>query len=295
MIIAPNEALLNQWEESLVMSGIDTDHIKYFDADNKELLRHDQDYILMTRYALMAEVRKVLKGNSCVIFPRIPQETLKNLSDVIGKNEKGYTEAIKIAQLTKILGENMSLVNWRCFRSLIIDEAHLMKNVATYWGVGAGLLTALSQRSIPLSGTPFIHGTQDMATLMVYINPTLPQAQKYWWTCATSPFDPKADTLKEVKEWRRNYFVRRAKSVLTKELPTKTIEEKYVGCFASEMAVYNEHETAFFDALNAFLKMNEGFEDKRELVNFLFAQLTCMVSTSHYLFYTLHLSDVKII
>lgn len=160
----------------------------------------------------------------------------------------------------------------------------MMKNLATYWGVGAGLLSALSQRNIPLSGTPFIHGTQDMATLMVYINSTLPQAQKYWWTGATSPYNPGEETVNDVKQWRRNYFVRRKKSVLLKELPLKTISVKDVGCLGSELTVYKEHENAFFDALNAFKKMSEGkiedkggFDDKRELVNFLFAQLTCMV------------------
>ena len=160
----------------------------------------------------------------------------------------------------------------------------MMKNLATYWGVGAGLLSALSQRNIPISGTPFIHGTQDMATLMVYINSSLPQAQKFWWTGSTLPYALQEETVDDVKTWRRRYLVRRKKSVLMKELPLKTISVKDVGCLGSELAVYNEHENAFFDALNAFKKMSEGgiedkggFEDKRELVNYLFAQLTCMV------------------
>lgn len=276
LIIAPNEAILNQWEENLIMSGIDPDNIKYFTCSDKNLFRHEEDYILMTRHSLMVEVRKLLNDDTCNIFPKVPEETLKCLKDVVGKHDKGYSESVKTAQITKILGANMGLQTFKGFRSLIIDEAHMMKNLTTYWGVGAGLLSAMSQRNIPISGTPFIHGTQDMATLMVYIDSSLPQAQKYWWTGATSPYSPGEEVIKDVKEWRKSYFVRRKKSVLTKELPTKTIQVKNVGCVPSEMTVYNEHERAYFDALSAYLKMSEGFEDKRELSNFLFAQLTCM-------------------
>ena len=126
MIIAPNEAVLHQWEESLIMSGIETDNIKYFNCSDKNLLQHEQDYILMTRHALMTEVRKLLKGEHCVIFPSIPKETVDGLQDIVGKNEKGYGEAVKTAQITKILSANMKLVNWRCFRSLVIDEGEFI-------------------------------------------------------------------------------------------------------------------------------------------------------------------------
>ena len=109
------------------MSGIETDHIKYFISNNNNLLQQEQDYILMTRHALMTNVCKLLKGDHCVILPSIPKETLDGLQDIVGKNEKGYGEVVKTAQITKTLGANMKLVNWRCFRSLvIIDEGEFI-------------------------------------------------------------------------------------------------------------------------------------------------------------------------
>ena len=276
MIIGPNEAVLNQWEANLIMSGIDEDHIKYYECNDKNLLHREETFILMTRYSLMTEVRHIIKGDISNLFPTLSIDIKLKLGEVLRNSEKGMGEAKKTEQITKILGSNLAC---KCFRTLIIDEAHMMKNLATYWGVGVGLLTSMSYRNIPLSGTPFIHGPQDMATLMVYIDPNIPASTKQWWKDATK-IKPGEDIVKSAQQWRRSYLVRREKSVLAKELPTKTILMKSVGSFGSELAVYNEHEKAFFDALAAFRKMSTESEDKRELVNFLFAQLTCMVCSA---------------
>jgi uncharacterized protein YbcI len=278
MIIGPNEAVLNQWEDNLIMSGIDATTIKYFDKNDKNQFKNEKDFILMTRYSLMTETRAVIKGSVSVLFPTLPEQIISELKGVLSSSQKGLGERKKTDQITQILSSNMSLLgnSLEYFRTLIIDEAHMMKNLATYWAVGAGLLAAMSQRNIPLSGTPFIHGPQDMATLMVFIDPSIPSSTKEWWKNAIK-IRPGEEIVKVVQQWRRSYFVRREKSLLAKELPTKTVSIKNVGNFKSELASYNEHENAFFDALTASTKMSNEYDDKRDLVNFLFAQLTCMV------------------
>ncbi len=132
----------------------------------------------------------------------------------------------------------------------------------------------MSERNIPVSATPFIHGPQDMATINCFIDPCMPASSKQWWKDSTTPGE---NNVKSVQQWRGSYFIRREKSLLAKELPVKTVSVKDVGSLGSELAVYREHEKSFFDALAAFSKLSKEHEDKRELVNFLFAQLTCMV------------------
>ena len=280
MIIGPDEAVLNQWEDNLKMIGIEADHIKTFSPKDEDLLRHEKDYILMTRYSLMTEIRNLMKGRKSILFPILPEETMSQLRECMVGAHSALGDVKKTEMITKILCSNINLVKGRSFRTLIVDEAHMMKNLATYWAVGVGLLAAVSQRNVPLSGTPFIHGPQDMATLMVFINASSTGSTKQWWKEATR-YNSNVETFKSVQKWRGSYFVRREKSILAKELPTKTVSVMNVGCFGSELGVYYEHEKSFFDALTAFSKLSKAQEDKRELVNFLFAQLTCMVSVTN--------------
>lgn len=132
MIIAPNEAVLNQWEETLIMSGIDPERVKYFESNDRNLLRKEQDIILMTRYSLMTEVRTVLKGDVSVLFPNFPEQTQSQLNTILGSSQKGFGESKKTEMILQVLRSNMALVKPIYFRSLIIDEAHMMKNMVRF-------------------------------------------------------------------------------------------------------------------------------------------------------------------
>lgn len=275
LIIGPNEAVLNQWEDNLIMSGIKAQNIKYFYPEDKIILKEKGYFILMTRYAVMHEVRNVFNGGNSFIFSNQPQTTMKQLSECMVGIYKESGNGRKTELISQVLSSNTNQVTEKCFRTLIIDESHMMKNLSTYWSIGVGLLSATCERNIPISGTPFIHGYQDMATLMVFIDPTKPFASKTWWKKAV--IDGGTVTAKYVHEWRINYFVRREKSVLAKDLPAKLISLKNIGSFGVELGLYKEHEDRFLDALTAFFKLPREQEDKRDLVNFLFAQLTCMV------------------
>jgi hypothetical protein len=46
------------------------------------------------------------------------------------------------------------------FRSLIIDEAHFLKNNLAYWGIAGLLLSLHCERAIPMTGTPYNNGPQ---------------------------------------------------------------------------------------------------------------------------------------
>ena len=234
LIIGPDDAVITQWEDNLIMSGIDRDRIKHFRRKDKKLLAHEENFILMTRNSLMVEVRNLLSGENSVLFPLLPQLTVFQLHHLMVGSQKSMGDVQKSELITKVLCANVPLVKFRSFRTVIIDEALMMKNLATFWSVGVGLLASVSQRSIPLSGTPIIHGPQDMATLMVFVDPSMASATKIWWRAATNTY-PIEETRKNVKDWRLNYFVRREKSLLSKELPLKVVASKNISYFGSEL------------------------------------------------------------
>ena len=112
-----------------------------------------------------------------------------------------------------------------------------MKSLLTYWGMSACLIGLHSLRTIPLSGTPFNNSTQDMATLMTMIDPTLDSASEDWWKNATSGSAARSVT-DAISEWSTNFLIRRDKSVIEKNLPTKTIYKKAVAPYPLELSVY---------------------------------------------------------
>jgi hypothetical protein len=177
------------------------------------------------------------------------------------------------------------------FRMVLMDEAHFLKNMVSFWGMGAALLGAMSERIVPLSGTPYNNGPQDVATLMAFIDPTLPSANKPWWIHATkdhgiSSGSTTSETgegessngvvanananntnnannatriVEAVKDWRSTYMLRRDKDVLRDFFTvTKTVQTLSVpSSHPSELAVYMYYEGLFLRMLDQFTKMGE--------------------------------------
>jgi hypothetical protein len=93
-----------------------------------------------------------------------------------------------------------------------------------------------------------------MATLMSFIDPSLSSAYEHWWRQATETQE-RSSIVKNVKEWRETYVVRREKNVLTCKLPKKTVTVQEVESYLSELTVYTHYETLFLEALSKFTKL----------------------------------------
>jgi SNF2-related domain len=123
-----------------------------------------------------------------------------------------------------------------CFRTIVVDEAHFLKSLTAYWGIGAGLIGLHAERMIPMSGTPYNNGCQDLATLMTMIDPSSETAYEDWWREVTKG-EAAAKVAMAISEWSKNFVIRRDKSVIAAQLPQKVIRIKQVAPYPLELAV----------------------------------------------------------
>lgn len=157
-------------------------------------------FLLMTRYRLQAEVKAIFDTlkeridapvampipgrTTSSLFPQISVDDLKSLT-VQYLEDKGKKRRIEnhwrndgetIDDCVSRLIRRLSMTQGRrspvtaVFETMIIDEAHLLKKRPTYWGIGAALVAVHSSRRIPVTGTPYINGTEDLATMMTFID-----------------------------------------------------------------------------------------------------------------------------
>jgi hypothetical protein len=166
------------------------------------------------------------------------------------------------------------------FRTVVIDEAHFLKNLLTYWGLGAALLGIHAERVVPLTGTPYNNGPQDVATLMTFIDPSEDSASEKWWKNATK-VGAAAAVKEAVSEWSNTYMLRREKDVLGSKLPKKTVQTKPVAPYPLELEVYEHYEATLFKVLDKFAKLvDKRYVDakaKKKLFEQLLAMVACMV------------------
>jgi len=342
VIIGPNNAVLKQWEETLLLSGIEPTRIKYLHHNDTTLLGNSRErrwgqghacdnegdhYILMTRHQLMVSTKRLLQNKQGTnLFPsnRIPVDLLKLLHNQYkaskGKERNKYRErdqdqdrsrSSEADRITQLLCSNNRINRGRrpkkrrnekglasssflatdgidhddddgqqpCFRMILIDEAHFLKNLVSFWGIGAALLGRLSERCVPLTGTPYNNGPQDMASLMNFIDVHHPAARKNWWVNATK--DGGMETvIRNVRDWRSEYMIRREKDVLTCKLFKKTRTMIPVACHVPELMVYQGFESSFMDALSKFQRMTRNPINpltKRHLAE-MFTYLMCSMS-----------------
>lgn len=131
---------------------------------------------------------------------------------------------------------------------------------------------------------------------MTFIDPSLPSAQREWWDKATKDTLAADHVVENVQEWRKNYVIRREKSVLADELTKKIVNLTPIGCYKSELDTYNYYERIFMHANRSFRSL---FEESRnpitrrrqmEIFSIIMACLSCMVcSEEAYFYFTLHL------
>ena len=118
-----------------------------------------------------------------------------------------------------------------------------------------------------------------MASLMNFIDVHHPAARKNWWVNATK--DGGMETvIRNVRDWRSEYMIRREKDVLTCKLFKKTRTMIPVACHVPELMVYQGFESSFMDALSKFQRMTRNPINpltKRHLAE-MFTYLMCSMS-----------------
>jgi SNF2 family DNA or RNA helicase len=241
VVVTPNNAVLEQWVTALVKNGVSRVRILKFTKNMK--IRHDRnDFILMEKSKLQTELREIFEGikdknlrkTTSSLFP---QATMDNFRALWVQYEASHGRARNAYQFEKeapddcvrrLIGE-MSRHYKPCFRTVVLDESHFLKNQLAYWGIAALLLTVHSERAIPMSGTPYNNSVQDLAAAMGYVDLHINPAKNYFWkrsldvSCA-------AAVHSNLIDWKREYLVRRTKEQTLKEigLKSKTIGKQIV-------------------------------------------------------------------
>ncbi len=147
-------------------------------------------------------------------------------------------------------------------------------------GIGAVILGANSGRVVPMSSTPFINSTQDLATSMALIDPKMKSSYKTWWKQATKRNADKT-TVEEVSRWRKYFLVGRQRDILCNELPEKSEIVISVDCFDSELHDYKRYETHFVSAFERYKNSTDpGLTlGKKDITSILLMYLINMVRT----------------
>ena len=86
-------------------------------------------------------------------FPNLRLEVImaldnqKKVSDGKQKNKYRMKDETEAACVTRLIESNMMSSNFLGFkfRTILIDEAHFLKNLSAYWGMGCAMLGALSE------------------------------------------------------------------------------------------------------------------------------------------------------
>jgi hypothetical protein len=192
IIVGPNDAVLEQWEETLLLSGVPVEKIKlYWKKD--ETLHFGDYFVLLTRYQVMSAMKELMHSNKSKsvsegnLFPKVNGTLLDKLQNQYdaGKGKarnKWNRKKENVSQcITRLLREGGRQWNWKIiFRTLLIDESHFLRNLEAFWGFGSALLGMFTERSVLLSGTPYNNGPQDMATQMTIIDPRHKTANLNW-------------------------------------------------------------------------------------------------------------------
>ena len=184
LIVSPNDAVLTQWLETLLKAGVHPRKIYRLQSKKSRPLKGDC-FVLCNRYDLQVEMRFLFdhtrKNKARAVsplFPHAPKNLLLMLKNQYlaekGKATNEYIEKgdrITMADcITDYLGQHMHSIA-PIFETVVIDEAHFLKSLKTYWGMAAGLLGLHAGRMIPMSGTPFNNNVGDLSTLMTFIDP----------------------------------------------------------------------------------------------------------------------------
>lgn len=193
------------------------------------------------------------------------------------------------ACVTRLLGNFLSMKppnQSAPFRSIVIDEAHIPKNLVSYRGIGMALLGLNGERTVLLTGTPYCNGNKDLASLMTIIDPTHCSSHTYWWDDVAMRNTGSNSVHNGLLQWKRHYFLQRTKdAVLKNSLPPKIVESVVVSPFKQELIVYEKFEQKFLNMMECLRGLDDSRQAKqrgRELFKFAMAYLNLMrMATVH--------------
>ena len=167
LVVGPNEPVLRQWFETLVKAGVPVGDIDLFRSRSTFQVLDGPKFFLLTRYQLQTEMKHMItavKDRNSVpvpqsrLFPGADRECLFQMRSLyrIATGKAKEQEKWKIlcgrspASRMRICLQGAALRIKRAFCTVVIDEAHFLKNLFSYWGLGAGLLGLLSDRVVPM-------------------------------------------------------------------------------------------------------------------------------------------------
>lgn len=230
----------------------------------------------MTRHRLKDEVKRVFgclekpqKGGpelACsALFPRADPELLARFRatyrEANAKSHKknphrrrGESTADCITRLAQLCVTRMeNRKHEPIFSTLLIDEAHFLKNITTFWGIGAALLAVHSFRRTQITGTPYNNTVADLAAIMSYIDPTKDSARRSFWINITRGETERDKVVQRLSAWYKKYVVRREKHVVLKDLlPPKRTTELVISQYLTELTVYDYYEGVLQSVLREF-------------------------------------------
>lgn len=93
-----------------------------------------------------------------IITFRADKGKAKNLFKRTGESEAACVARVLETFIEDQKFERRSLV--ASFRTVIVDEGHFLRNLTSFWGIGAALLGLNAERIVPCTGTPFCNGNQ---------------------------------------------------------------------------------------------------------------------------------------
>lgn len=132
---------------------------------------------------------------------------------------------------------------------------------------------AHSLRSVPLTGTPFCNGVDDLASIMTLINPNLKSAKSPYWKRVTDKA-PASQVVESCSNVTTTFFVRREKEAVLKDMVKKISNREVVQQYRAEQLSYEPYEASLLDVLKRFSRISDIPEHAYEMKQL----FTCMMS-----------------
>jgi hypothetical protein len=186
LIVSPNHAVTAQWADTLIKAGVPPSHVFEFiprkgGPQPQSWHRNNGTYLLLNRYQLQTETKYLLgqmpkdyKPNARTdndykspLYPTAQKSLLCQLKNQylsahgLDRNKHKDKDETPAECVTRLLKGGRRNDN-KPFRTLVIDEAHFLKNLLSYWGMGCGALGLHAERVIPMTGTPYNNSAQDI-------------------------------------------------------------------------------------------------------------------------------------
>ncbi|MDR1919544.1 MAG: DEAD/DEAH box helicase [Tannerellaceae bacterium] len=165
--------------------------------------------------------------------PSLQVKTLANAAD-----RKELMQSLEAGDLLVIsyglLQSEIELLSEQTFSTLVLDEAHAIKNYATKTSKASMQLMAGFR--VALTGTPVQNHLGEIWNIFNFINPGLLGSLQHFNDTFIKPDDEK--TRKYLKKLIAPFILRRTKTAVLDELPPKTEIVKKVELSAEERAFY---------------------------------------------------------